>query len=123
MLIRLLLTLPLFLGAFGLGAADLSGKWSGSIEVVEDGQSRTVSVLLILKQDGTKLNGTAGGDENDQHAITKATVDGDKVRLEIDGGDVTFYLDLKVDGDQMTGEARRGDDPRMKISVKRVKGD
>ena len=37
-------------------------------------------------------------------------------------GDVPFYLDLKVVGDQMTGDARRGgDSPRMKLSVKRVK--
>jgi hypothetical protein len=118
---RFFLSFLLLLGAFGLGAANLSGKWSGSIDAVEDGQSRTVSVLLILKQDGPKLSGTAGGDENDQHTITKANVDGDKLSLEIDGGDVTFYLDLIVDGDQMTGDARRGDSPRMKISVKRVK--
>jgi hypothetical protein len=121
MRLRFFLCFLLLLGAFGLGAANLSGKWSGSIDVVEDGQARTVSVLLMLKHDGAKLSGTAGSDESDQHTITKANVDGDKVSLEVDGGDVTFYLDLKVDGDQMTGDARRGDSPKMKMSVKRVK--
>lgn len=118
---RIFVSLLLLLGALGLGAANLSGKWTGSVNVVEDGQSKSVPVVLILKHDGTKLGGTAGEDENDQHTITKATVDGDKVSLEIDGGDVTFYLDLKVDGDQMIGDARRGDSPKMKMSVKRVK--
>jgi hypothetical protein len=63
--------------------------------VHDDGQAQTVSVFLILKQDGNKLSGTAGEDENDQHDISKATIDGEKVSLE-------------VDGDQMTGDARRG---------------
>ncbi len=121
MQLRILLSLFLLLGAFALGASNLSGKWSGAINVVhDDGQAQTVSVFLILKQDGNKLSGTAGEDENDQHAITKAIIDGEKVSLEVDGGEVTFYLDLKVDGDQMTGDARRGDSPRMKISLKRV---
>ncbi len=122
MRVRIFSILLLLLGALALGASNLSGKWSGSINVVhDDGQPQSVSVLLILKHDGNKLSGTAGEDENDQHAITKATIDGDKVSLEVDGGEVTFYLDLKVDGDQMTGDARRGDSPKMKMSVKRVK--
>jgi hypothetical protein len=121
MRLRFFLSLLPLLGAFALGAANLSGKWTGSVNVVEDGQSKSVPVVLFLKHDGTKLGGTAGEDASDQHTITKATLDGDKVSLEIDGGDVTFYLELKVDGDQMTGDARRGDSPRMKMSVKRVK--
>lgn len=121
MRLRFFVCLLLLLGAFGLAAADLSGKWSGSIDVVEDGQTRTVAVFLILKQDGSKLSGSAGENESDQHPITKGTLDGEKLSLEVDGGDATYYLDLRVAGDQMTGDARRGDSTRMKMSVKRVK--
>ncbi len=101
-------------------AGDLSGKWSGTINVVENGESKTVPVLLILKQDGAKLTGSGGGSEDDQHAIIKGSIDGDKITIEAEGEDENFYLELIVDGDQMTGTVRKGDSDRMKMSVKRV---
>jgi hypothetical protein len=120
MRIRLLLTLLLFLGAFVLGAADLTGKWSGTIVVVSDGETTPLPILLILKQDGNKLSGTAGADESTQRNITKATVDGDKVTIEFMDESTPYHFDLNVDGDQMTGEAHSGDSPKMKMSLKRV---
>jgi hypothetical protein len=112
----------LLLVAGGLGAADLSGKWSGTVDVKEDGQSRTVSALLVLKQDGKTLTGTAGGEENDRLHIRKGTVEGNAVTLEVQGEDAVFYVDLTVDGDQMNGNARRGESgEKMKLSLKRVK--
>jgi hypothetical protein len=115
-----LITVLLLLGAWTVSAADLSGKWTGTIDVKENGESKTVPVLLILKQDGTKLTGSGGGNEDDQHALTKGSVDGDKVTLEAKTDEDTFFLELKVDGDQMTGDVRKGDSARMKISVKRM---
>ena len=119
---KLVLTLLLLLGAMGLGAADLSGKWSGAIVVAEGGETVKLPILLILKHDGDQLSGTAGADEGTQRAITKATVEGDKVIIEFTDGPDKYSLNLTVDGDQMTGEARSGDSPKMKISVKRSEG-
>lgn len=81
----------------------------------------TVPVLLILKQDGNKITGTGGGDEQDRHPIQKGVVDGDNLTIEVDGGQAIFYLDIKVDGDQMSGDARRGDSARMKMTLKKLK--
>lgn len=102
-------------------SADVTGKWSGTINVRQEGEQKVLGVLLILKQEDGKVTGTAGGDERDRHAIQKGAVDGDAVTIEVAGDDDVIYLDLKIDGDQMTGDARKGDSPRMKISLKRVK--
>jgi uncharacterized protein involved in tellurium resistance len=117
----IVLTLLLLLGAWTAAAADLSGRWTGTIDVKENGESRTVPVLLILKQEGTKLTGSGGGSEDDQHAILKGSVEGDKVTIEAEGNEHgNFHLELKVDGDQMTGDVRRGDSERMKMTLKRT---
>ena len=117
----IVLSLLLLLGAaWAASASDLSGKWTGTIDVKENGESKTVPVLLILKQDGTKLTGSGGGSEEDQHPITKGSVDGDKVKIEAQAEDDTFYLELTVDGDQMSGDVRKGDSERMKMSLKRM---
>src|SRR5258706_10044636 len=118
--IKLILTLLLLLGAFGLLAGDLNGKWSGAIVVGADGDTTSLPVLLILKQDGNKLSGTAGADESTQRNITKATIDGDKVTIEFLDDKTPYHFDLTVDGDQMTGEASSGDSPKMKMSLKRT---
>ena len=115
--------LLLIVCAWTAAAADVSGRWTGTINVVENGESKTVPVLLILKQDGTKVTGTGGNSEDDQHAIIKGSVDGDKVMIEALGGEdgnEHYFLDLTIDGDQMTGEIRKGDSDRMKMMVKRA---
>ncbi|MGI8783954.1 MAG: hypothetical protein ACR2L2_09950 [Acidobacteriota bacterium] len=44
-----------------LGGADITGKWSGTIEVVSStGESRTIPAFLILKQEGNKITGAEG---------------------------------------------------------------
>jgi len=119
----LVLTLLLIVCAWPAATTDLSGKWTGTINVVENGEAKTVPVLLILKQDGTKLTGSGGTSEDDQHAIIKGSVEGDKVTIEAVGGDNEsehYFLDLTIDGDQMTGDIRKGDSDRMKMSVKRM---
>ena len=79
--------------------ADASGRWAGAI--VDDRGSSPA--LLILQQDGTKLTGTAGSDDNDRHAIQNATIEGDTLRFEVPRGDAVMTLVLKINGDEMTG--------------------
>ena len=50
------LTMAILLTAAGALAADVSGKWSGTIT---DGRG-SESLLLILQQEGTTLTGTGG---------------------------------------------------------------
>jgi hypothetical protein len=113
----------LLLAAWTLSASDLTGKWSGTVDMKQDGEAQTIPVIMIVKQDGNKLTGTAGPEE-DQHAIQKGLVDGDTITMEVDSGEDIFYLELKVDGDQITGAVKQGTDgEKMKIALKRVKQD
>lgn len=115
----LLATLFLVLAACPASAADVTGKWAGTIELKEDGKTRTIPVLLVLKQEGAKLTGTGGGNQDDQHPIRKGTVEADKLLIEVEDADKIFYLDLKVDGEQMLGDIRKDDSAKMKIAVTR----
>ena len=121
---KLLLTLCslVLLGAFSLNAADLTGKWTGTVDFKDDGgEARTMPVFMILKQDGNRLTGSAGDKEEEQHPFQKGSVDGNNVTIDIEADDAVFHLELKVDGDQIAGDVRKGDGPKMKLSVKRVK--
>jgi hypothetical protein len=113
----------LLLAAWTLSASDLTGKWSGTVDMKQDGDAQTIPVVMIVKQDGKTLTGTAGP-EDDQHTIQKGLVDGDSVTMEVDGGEAIYYLELKVDGDQLSGAVKQGTDgEKMKIALKRVKQD
>ena len=113
----------LLLTAFCLSAAaDVTGKWSGTVDLKADGEAQTITVVMTLKQDGNTLTGTAGPDDGEQHPIQKGTVDGDNLTMEVDSGDAIYYIELKVDGDSITGNVKQGSDgEKMKISLKRVK--
>jgi hypothetical protein len=67
--------------------------------------------LLILKQDGTKLTGTAGANESDRHPLEKAAVHDDRLTFEVETPNGTLVFDLKVNGDEITGKStfRTGD--------------
>ena len=113
----------LLMAAWTLSGADLTGKWSGTLDMKQDGEAQTIPVVMTLKQDGKTLTGTAGPEE-DQHAIQKGAVDGDTVTMEVDSGEAIYYLELKVDGDQISGAVKQGaDGEKMKIALKRVKQD
>jgi uncharacterized protein (TIGR03435 family) len=75
---------------------DISGKWSGSAGV---------PLYVTFKQEGATVSGTAGQTENDRSlAFTDARLEGD--RLTIRAGQFTF--DLRVKGDEITGELDAG---------------
>jgi hypothetical protein len=113
----------LLLAAWTLSASDLTGKWSGTVDMKQDGDAQTIPVVMIVKQDGKTLTGTAGPEEY-QHAIQKGLVDGDTVTFEVDSGEAIYYLELKLDGDQISGAVKQGTDgEKMKIALKRVKQD
>jgi hypothetical protein len=106
--------------------ADVSGKWSGSFDITgPDGQTKADTAFLSLKQDGGKITGTAGPNEEKQFAIKSGKIDGDKITMEVemeDGGVLSFDLALAEDHikGQVTGHM--GDEKMTaKIDVTRVK--
>jgi len=117
---RIAIVVALF--AMTLAAADMSGKWAGTLS---GDQNNSDSALLILQQDGTKLTGTAGSDENDRHPIQNGTVQEDSVKFEVQLQDRVLVADLTVKGDEMSGKVemkRNGQTVRTgRLSLKRAK--
>jgi hypothetical protein len=106
--------------------ADVSGKWSGSFDVTgPDGETKADTAVLNLKQDGGKITGTAGPNEEKQFEIKSGKIDGDKIALEVvmeDGGVLTFDLALAADHIKGDVKGQMGDEKMTaKIDVIRAK--
>jgi hypothetical protein len=112
--------LVIALAAATLAAADVTGSWKGTF--TPDGRDAGPA-LLILKQEGNAVTGTAGPDENERHPISKGKVENDTVTFDVEtpGGVMTFALKQK--GDELTGDVTRerdGQKQTAKLVVKRT---
>jgi len=87
-------TLALMLAAAPARAADVDGKWTGSL----DTPMGAVQVGFNFKADGAKLTGTTTGPDGSEIAIKDGKVDGDKITflVSIDFGGMS--LDLNYTG-------------------------
>lgn len=83
----------------GAAAADVTGTFKVS------GGDHSTPQIIILKQDGNKLTGSAGPDAGEQYPIENGTVEGDRVRFELTSGEWRFGYELKRAGpDEMKGD-------------------
>jgi hypothetical protein len=115
----------LFLTFFALAlsalAADVSGKWTGTV-VVDTDNAR--SVFLILKQNGSQITGSAGYTADEQVPIENGKVDGDTITFEVTTEDSMYKIKLVSDGEGMKGtvDFKHGDDSHtLKLALTRVK--
>ena len=71
-------------------AADVDGKWSGSL----DTPMGAVNVTYNFKADGATLNGTQSGPDGGEIAIKNGKIDGDKISfvVTLDFGGMAFDL-------------------------------
>ena len=112
----------LMLSALILSAADVTGKWTGTLAPAggEDGSP----ALLELKQTGTEITGTVGPDESQRHTISKGTIDGNKVAVEVAAEGRSIKMNLVLDGDHLKGEivmSSGGQSRTAKLDVTRAK--
>src|SRR5260370_9275214 len=97
----------------GLAVADanVTGKWSGSFNTVgPNGEARESTALLVLKQTGPDITGTAGPTEDEQFAIQKGKIEGDKITLEVDHDGHTMKFDLILITDPLPGQPKASRD-------------
>lgn len=89
-LLSVLIVLALVLAAAPARAADIDGKWSGSL----DTPMGAVQVGFNFKADGTTLNGTTTGPDGNELPIKNGKIDGDKISfvVSIDFGGMAFDL-------------------------------
>ena len=118
----------LLLAAFAgvaIADVDVTGKWSGSFNTSgPNGETKESTACLVLKQSGTAITGTAGPNEDEQFAIQKGKIEGDKITLQVDHDGHTIKLDLVVAGNRITGEANGshdGEAMKAKLDLTRAK--
>ena len=80
-------------------AADVTGKWKGPME------GTGADMVLDLKSDGGSVTGTMSDSEGKPRAITKGTLEGDKISLTVasewQGNPITLVVIGTVSGDTM----------------------
>jgi len=102
-------------------AADVTGKWTGTLTPTGENAE---SALVILKQDGEKVTGTAGGNAEDQREIQNGKAVNGTITFEIALGKGMLKASLKQDGDALSGDvsAEMGDRKMTaKLDLKREK--
>jgi hypothetical protein len=115
--------LSLMLSAATLNAADVTGRWSGTLDFKNaGGATESGPAYMILKQEGNKVTGTGGANETEQYPIQNGMLEGDKLTFESVSGGNTMYFDLRVKGEQIDGDIKGsgGSQLTAKISLKRV---
>jgi hypothetical protein len=122
------LTCAVLLAAVGLSATagtDVTGKWTGTASsTTAEGQTRDGTAVLNLKQTGAEITGSVGPTDDNQHTITKGTIDGDRITLEVVDAQLTIKFNLTLAGDRIAGDAvitDEGVNLKGKIDVKRAK--
>jgi len=90
-----------------MSGADVSGKWSGTIDVEDAGSTTEVKVELVQKADTLtgKVGRSGGGDEGE---IRNGKVDGQKISFELLSSYSTtpFKFTLMLVNDRLEGEMK-----------------
>jgi len=113
----------LLMAALVVQAPDVTGKWEGTITAERsDGSTSEDRALLILIQKGTTISGSIGGGEDDQHAITKGSIEGKKISLHATNtaNGREYAIELTIEGDELKGTVTSGD-RRGDVRAKRRK--
>jgi hypothetical protein len=88
-----------------MAAPDVTGKWSGTAIAKTPDGDETQPALMLLKQAGTAVTGTAGADANQQAEIKDGKLDGDQVSFKVAVGDAVASVRMRLDGDRLKGQA------------------
>jgi|SRR5271165_2180368 len=109
--------LSFLLFALPLCAADFSGKWSGSYDVLmQDGQAMKGNLVLTLAQSDSELTGTVSSAEHGELKISNGKADGDNVSFELHTEGPTMVFTLKLEEEHLRGEGK-GDSEGIKVKI------
>lgn len=107
-------------GAMTALAADVSGKWSGTITTPRGEQQ----IAFTFKVDGATLTGTVTTQRGDSD-ISDGKIDGDNIsfnqKVSFNGNDMTISYTGKVDGDSIKFTRTVGDRPPAEFTATRAK--
>ena len=114
------MSLFLLVAPLALAAGDITGKWSGSMDMkAPDGSAQSMPVTAEFKQDGKTVTGTAGREGDEQLALEKGMVDGEKFTFEVTAPDGVFAINLTLMSDtQLQGDVTHTDQDGNKATAK-----
>jgi len=114
------MSLFLLAAPLALAAGDVSGKWTGSMEMnAPDGTSQTMPVTAEFKQDGKSVTGTAGRVGDEQLALQKGTIEDKTFTFEVSAPDGTYAITLTLVSDsQLQGDVAHTDPDGNKQTAK-----
>ena len=104
---KLLLLLPCLAAA--LMAADVSGKWTGNVQVEDPsgGSAIDTQVRAELRQNADAITGTIGRQADQEvESIENAKLDGKRLTFEVSSAETSGLIKfvLTLDGDRLDGE-------------------
>lgn len=99
-------------------AADLNGKWKGTLKTQDGGDLETT---FVFKVDGEKLTGTVANSYGEEQ-ITEGVVKGDEISFVImaGGGQFKIVYKAKLTGDDLKFQVSIGDFGDQEMTAKRV---
>jgi hypothetical protein len=94
-----------------VAANDVSGKWTGSIEVADNagGSSITTPVRAEFQQKANLVSGKIGRREDEQvETIRNGKIEGTKISFEVSSVETTTAMkfNLVLEGDHLEGEMK-----------------
>lgn len=103
-------TVALAMQSASAGAQDVTGVWSGTIAIPEQGKRVKSPLHASFKQEGADLTGTLGPQPDAQLPITKGHVEttkfGTVITFDMPGQGFVMHFELRPDGDWLRGLAR-----------------
>ena len=97
------------LAALALAGADVSGKWSGTVEVkVSEGDPQNYALQLQLTQKGEQVDGTIGRGDGEQVAIQQGRLQGAKFTFQVTAPETMDPVKcvLVLNGDRLEGDLK-----------------
>ncbi|HET8548034.1 MAG TPA: hypothetical protein VFL57_08520 [Bryobacteraceae bacterium] len=87
-------------------AADVTGTWSGPMQMKKGDETHDDSAYLVLKQEGNVITGTVGPNVDKRMTITKGSIEDNALYIEAKHPerDAKMVLRLKLEGEKLTGE-------------------
>jgi hypothetical protein len=93
--------LLLLAGTVALMAADISGKWTGTVKGDPEAQGQIAE--LNLKQTGAEITGTAGAGGGESWPIQNGKFEDDRVTFDITAEEIPVHFELRLENDHLKG--------------------
>ena len=88
---------------------NFSGRWTGHFDITTpDGSIQNDAAVLILKQDGAVIAGSAGENEGQQSEIKSGKADGLEIQFTIDSQGSPMLFRLRLEAGHLKGDASSG---------------